>query len=233
MKIFKKAVSILLIIGSALTGLSACQAERLTGEELVLKARKDFSQLKSGVITVTNAEGMVEQTFSFKYDEVGILSYSCVGETNGEKYFQYSNGYETYTIENGSYSFVKKGEKDFDCYTYDVRHPQTDEDYFYFDSGKVSAVTWFEENGEKSYCYIYDEKLIASENENGKLTDFSVTYVFDDNDELKYVEEFPSFEKDGTETDYCYRITVTERDSLGKVNMPEEIEKAKQEGRFD
>lgn len=232
MKAFKKAVSILLIIGSALAGLSACRSERLTGEELVLKAKKDFSELKSGVITVTNAEGEVEQTFSFKYDEVGILSYSCVGETDGEAYFQYSNGYETYTVENGSYSLVKKGGTDFDCYTYDVRHPQTDEDYFYFDSGKATGVSWSEENGEKSFCYVFDERLVGSDGENGKLTGFSVTYVFDDSDGLKYVEEFSSFEKDGEETDHSYRITVTERDSLGKVRMPDEIEKAKQEGRF-
>lgn len=191
------------------------------------RAREDYARLKSGVVTVTNlGNGEVEQILTFKYDEVGILLYSLTGETDGKPYSQYCNGYETYTLENGELRVVKKESVEYDAYTYDVRYPMTDEDYIYFSPNGVESASKTEyDGGGCSYEYTYDPSVIGGEGGLGKLEGFTVRFDFDENGELEFFEEHSAYERNGEKTEYSYRIEISERNSVGKIEMPEDIEK--------
>lgn len=226
-KNYQKLSNILFIIGFSLICLCGCSGEQLPGEEKVEKAREDFSKLHSGVITVTNIDtGEVEQTLTFKYDEVGILLYSLTGVSEGKSYEQFCNGYETYTFDGKELTKVSKGERDYEAYTYDYRYPMTDREYLYFSPGKITSTTVVEEdNGASNYTYDYKPSAVKGEDALGTLKSFSVKFSFDENDMLESFEEYSTYEKNGGETLYGYRITVSQRDSVGKLEMPENIKK--------
>ena len=42
-----------------------------------------------------------------------VLTYSYYGKNGGKEYAQYNNGIESYTYDNGEYSHLVKGDKDF------------------------------------------------------------------------------------------------------------------------
>ncbi|MBE6836930.1 MAG: hypothetical protein E7509_02880 [Ruminococcus sp.] len=210
-----------------MTCLCGCTAEVLEGQQQVEKAKESFSKMKSGVITVTNMDnGEIEQTLTFKYDEVGILLYSLTGVSKGEIYEKYCNGYEIYTFENNEFSKLTKADWEYEAYTYDYRYPMTDEDYLFFSPDKVISVSVSDnDKGGKSYSYEYEPSAISGEAELGALVGFTVSFNFDENDVLDYLEELSVYEKDGNKTSYNYKITITERDSVGKIQMPENIAK--------
>lgn len=217
--------NILFIIGVALILLTGCGGEKLEGQKKVEKAREDFSKLHSGVVTVTNlTTGEVEQTLTFKYDEVGILLYSLTGTTDGKPYEQYCNGYELYTFENDSLDVVKKQETTYQTYTYDVRYPMTDDDYLYFEAGKITSVSSVElDDGSSSYVYNYEPSAITADENLGELKSFMMTFYFDKNDKLTHFDEFSTYQKNGAETSYEYRMEISDRDSVEKIQMPENI----------
>lgn len=219
---------ILFIIGFALAFMTGCleNKELVEGQKLVDAVRKEFSELESGVITVTNNNtGEIEQQMTFKYDELGILLYSLTGEENGGEYAQYCNGYETYTLQSGIVTKVAKGDTDYDSYTYDIRHPMTDEDYLYFDAGKVceSRVDNLDGGGKKIY-YKYGAELISGEESLGKLQSFETVFWLDEKGKLSKLEEISVYEKDGKETTYSYRIEISLENSVGKLEKPQIIE---------
>lgn len=207
--------------------LTGCGGEKLEGQEKVEKAREDFSKLYSGVVTVTNVvTGEVEQTLTFKYDEVGILLYSLTGITDGKPYEQYCNGYELYTFENDKLSLVKKQETAYQAFTYDVRYPMTDDDYLYFSPDKVKAVEkTHEDNGEICYSYDYEPTAVSADVKLGELKSFKVKFCFDENDILTHFEEISVYENNSNKTTYHYRMGISKRDNVGKIEMPENIKK--------
>lgn len=221
-----KLGNILFIIGIALICLTGCGKNMIEGQSKVEKAREDYSKLYSGVVEVWNVNtNEIEQTLTFKYDEVGILLYSLTGVSEGEIYEQYCNGYETYTFEKGELTKVSKGQKEYEAYTYDFRYPMTDVEYLYFAPDKVVSVDKSEEEYGVFYCYEYEPAFISGDDNLGELTYFSVSFYFDKNDTLTHFEECSEYEKDGVKTQYNYRIEISQRDSVGKINMPENIEK--------
>lgn len=218
--------NILFIIGITLICLTACEKNTVEGQREVEKAREEFSKLHSGVIEVWNVNtNELEQTLTFKYDEVGILLYSLTGVSEGEPYEQYCNGYETYTFENGEVKKVSKGSVDYDAYTYDFRYPMTDKEYLYFAPDKIVSVDKSEEEYGVFYCYEYEPAFVKGDDNLGELTYFSVSFYFDEKDTLTHFEEYSEYEKDGETTEYHYRMEISQRDSVGKVVMPENIKK--------
>ncbi len=226
-KKLQKLGNILFIIGTTLICLTACGKNTIPGEAEVQKAREEFSQLHSGVIEVVNVNtNEIEQTLTFKYDEVGILLYSLTGTSEGEPYEQYCNGYETFTFENGEVRKVSKGNVNYDAYTYDFRYPMTDKDYLYFSPDKVVSVKKTEEDGVVScYSYEYEPSVISGDDNLGELKCFMVSFYFDEDEELTHFEEYSEYEKDGVTTDYHYRMIISQKDTVGKITMPENIKK--------
>mgnify|MGYP007130623958 CR=1 FL=1 len=105
----------------------------VAGDTLIKNARVDYRSLDSARVVMTNTEtNEVEQTFEFKYDEKGFLTYSYEGVNGDEAYAQYNNGAESYTYENGKFEYLRKGDKNFAVYTRDITHPQADEGLIVF-----------------------------------------------------------------------------------------------------
>lgn len=227
----KRAAFILLLIGACAALFSGCGigSEASEEETLIKAAKNELASLKSGCITVTNNDtGETEQTFTFRYDEVGVLSWCLTGVTDGKPYYNYSNGYETYTIENGEYSFCKKGEQQFQMFTSDVRHPMTGEDYIFYEKAAVKNITSEKTDDGTTYVCEYEPKAISVDGALGELTEFSVTYAFDNEDKLRYFEQESVYEKDGAENKYSYRIEITQKNSVSRIEMPEEVKAAKE-----
>lgn len=216
MKKLQKLANILFIIGIALTMLCGCQieSEKVDGQELVEKARKNLATLNSGVITVTNnSSGKVEQMLTFRYDEVGIFTYAL----EGEDYVQFCNGYEIYTFENGQTTKLTKSDSGYQAYTKDVRYPMTDESYLYFDRENLSDV---KKDG-NVYTYAYEAWAISGDNSLGDLEDFKTVYAFDDSGEMLYFDQISRYNLKGNMKEYNYRIEIKQQNAVESVEKPE------------
>lgn len=199
-----------------------CSAAEVEGQQQILDAREKFAQLRSGELDVVNDQtGETEQTFIFRYDEVGVLSYSLCGVSEDGEYFTFSNGYETYEIENGEYSYCRKGDPQFQMFTYDVRHPMTYEEFIFFDRSAADKSSVSEENGETVCRVEYDPALIAGDGLPREVTEFSVTYRLKDGILTAVTEQG----KSGSQ-EYSYTIYVRRADNVEKVEMPPEIQVA-------
>lgn len=191
----------------------------VAGDTLIKNARVDYRSLDSARVVMTNTEtNEVEQTFEFKYDEKGFLTYSYEGVNGDEAYAQYNNGAESYTYENGKFEYLRKGDKNFAVYTRDITHPQADEGLVVFMPKAVADAEVTEEDGVTHVCHKYDaEKL----NQTG-VTEFAVDYYFDANGDLLYFVESSVMDSDK----HSYKVEITQRNSVDKVaNTAKKYEK--------
>lgn len=198
---------------------SACAAitPKVEGDELINKARADYRDLDSAKVIMTNTvTGEVEQVFTFKYDEKDILMYSYQGRSENSEYAQYNNGMECFSYENGEYSHYQKGDRGFDLYTRDVTHPQADEGLILFVPAAVTEATMQEEDGVTHITHIYDPEKIGAQAEKGAVTGFKAEYFFK-GDQLLYFIESTESEEDGEKKEYSYKVEITEKNSVGKI----------------
>ena len=172
---------------------TSCGSPELKHDTLVYQAREDYATLDSAKVVITNEDtGDIEQEFTFKYDEKDVLTYSYYGKNGGKEYAQYNNGIESYTYDNGEYSHLVKGDKDFSKYTRKAKHPQADEGMLMFAPKAVESVS----------------DIICDD---GSVT---VTYVYDDKDGgLEYFTENTVTKN----AQYNYRVDITERNSVDKI----------------
>lgn len=207
--------------------LTSCKNEidKIGGQALVEKARTDYEKLNSGKVVVTNVEtNEIEQTLTFKYDEVGLLIYALESGNSQEAYCQYNNGYQAYTINNGEYTFYEKGNRNFEAYTKDVKYPQLSKTYLYFDVSKISDVEIEKPEKLSKYIYTYDNSKITGDKGLGSLESFVTSYVFDENDDMLYFEEISSYVKDGKSTEHHYKIELIDKNNVEKVQIPKDIQ---------
>ena len=187
------------------------------GGELIKKARAAYKELDSAKVLMTNtATGEVEQEFVFKYDEKDILLFSYKGKSEKSEYAQYNNGAEMFTYENGELTYKMKGEEGFVLYTRDTTHPQADEGLILYSPAAVTEAKVNDENGITHIQHIYDAEKIGAQAESGKVTAFSADYYFK-GEELLYFVETTSVEENGEEKQYAYRVDITDKNSVGKV----------------
>lgn len=219
----KRVLALILLIVSSLA-LSACQQEKVLGQELIEQAKEDFESLDSGKITVTNLEtNTIEQELEFKYDEVGLLIYAIQGESIDDKYCQYNNGYQFYTINKDEYKLIKKGDREFQAYTKDVKYPQLSARYLYFDETKISETTTSQTETTDVFEYDYIASQISGENALGQLESFKVVYTFNKDGEMMHFDEISIYKNNGKNDEYHYRIEITEKNSITKVEIPQDI----------
>ena len=135
---FLKTAAVALTVAVCLL-CTSCGTPELKHDTLVYQAREDYAALDSAKVVITNEDtGDIEQEFTFKYDEKDVLTYSYYGKNGGKEYAQYNNGIESYTYDNGEYSHLVKGDKDFSKYTRKAKHPQADEGMLMFAPKAVS-----------------------------------------------------------------------------------------------
>ena len=192
-------------------------AKDVEGGELIKKARAAYKALNSAKVVMTNtATGQPEQEFTFKYDEKDILLFSYWGKSENSEYAQYSNGAEMFTYENGESSYKQKGDDGFVLYMRETTHPQADEGLILYSPGAVTEASQTDENGVTHIHHVYDVSKIGAKSESGTVTEFSADYYFS-GEELQYFVETTVVEENGTKKQYAYKVEITEKNAVDKV----------------
>lgn len=214
----KKIITVMLAAVTAAAAFCSCLGQRdVEGGELIKKARKDYAELGSAKVIMTNtATDEVEQEFTFKYDEKNILVYSYKGKSEKSEYAQFNNGVEMFTYENGELSHVTKGEKAFSLYVRGATHPQADEGLILYSPSAVSSAEVTDENGVTHIRHVYDINKINAQTESGKVVGFYADYYFN-GEELQYFVETTDTEEDGIGKTYAYRVDITEKNAVQTV----------------
>lgn len=211
---FLKTAAVALTVAVCLL-CTSCGTPELKHDTLVYQAREDYAALDSAKVVITNEDtGDIEQEFTFKYDEKDVLTYSYYGKNGGKEYAQYNNGIESYTYDNGEYSHLVKGDKDFSKYTRKAKHPQADEGMLMFAPKAVESVSdIIGDDGSVTVTYVYDVSKLGKDAEEIGTKGFSTTYFFDKDGGLEYFTE-NTVTKDAQ---YNYRVDITERNSVDKI----------------
>jgi hypothetical protein len=200
------------MVPAVLTGCGSVKDAE--GADLILDARKEYAQLDSAKVIMTNlGTGEVDQEFTFKYDEKDVCVFSYYGKNGDDVYAQFNNGVEDMKYENGEYSHTVRGDRAFNQYTRSAKHPQADEGLLVYTPQAVKKAEKTEKDGEISVKYEYDLKKLGADIEGVKATGFETEYRFTDGGELLWFTE-TTYSKDET---YSYKIEITERNSVDKV----------------
>lgn len=210
----KKSALSLLVIG--VIALCSCGFQpSVKGDSLINKAREKYKNLDSAKVVMTNMDtNEVEQTFVFKYDEKGLLSFAYEGKNGDDVYAQYNNGVENFSYEKGKYEYSQKGDEKFVAYTKDVPHPQADEGLIVFQPSAVKKATVKKEDGVTHVRHEYDvDELGVAKNTKA----FTADYYFDNKDNLLYFVESSTIVNDGKKQKYVYKVEITDKNKVDKV----------------
>lgn len=158
----------------------------------------------------------VEQEFTFKYDEKDVLTYSYYGKSENNEYVQYNNGAKCDTYENGKFTHLVKGENGFSKYTRQIPHPQADEGLLIYTPVYITEATVTDENNVTHIHHEYDAEKMGAEVEVGTVTGFCADYYFE-GEELLYFTETTTADENGEEKVYSYKVDITERNAVDKV----------------
>lgn len=201
-------------------GLCGCSlTQDKAGSDLIKAARKDYTSLDSAKVIMTNeSTGEVEQTFTFKYDEKDVLMFSYYGKSDSSEYAQFNNGAECFTYDNGEFTYSSRGDKDFSQYTRALPHPQADAGLLLYSPDSITEDKVTEEDGGTHVHYEYDVNKIGARTEDGgEVTDFATDYYFDQNGGLIYFTETTQAKENGEDKTYEYKVEITEKNSVNKV----------------
>ena len=215
----KKIVKALSVGLAAALMLGGCgKAEDKAGGLLIKQAREEYTSLDSARVVMTDmATGEEEQSFTFKYDEKDTLVFSYYGKSDNSEYAQFNNGLECFTYENGEVKHSVKGDNDFVRYTRKMSHPQADKGLLIYDPQYITSAKEETVDGGIKVTHVYDAQKIGAEVENGEVTGFTAEYFFDDDGGLEYFTETTTSECDGKEEIYAYKVDITEKNSVDKV----------------
>lgn len=222
----KRTISLLIIIVSIISMLTACSSEPVAGEDLILAARQAYTELDSARVDVVNDDtGESEQIFIFKYDEKNIMTYSYIGSSGDTYLAQYNNGYEQFTVENGVLSALYTSDADFAAYSRDVPYPLADEGLILFYKTAVNRELSYIATNELAteVCHVYDISKLGDADAPDGMSGFSVKYYFDGEGKLLYFKEITTLEVGGEIKTYSYTIYITEQNSVATVSNPIDI----------
>lgn len=214
----------LLALSVLVTALSLCSCGAslpLPGEELILSAREQYASLDSARVEVVNdSTGEAEQTFIFKYDEKGVMTYSYTGTGDGISLAQYNNGREQFTNDNGAVTVLDSSDLNFSAYSRDVPYPMAGEGLIlFYKKAVVPEKSSIEENGGiTEVVHHYDVSKLGQYDGEGELIGFEVTYRFDSEGVLIDLKEQSDVRLDGGEIKHhSYTIYISERDEVERV----------------
>ena len=117
-----------------------------------------------------------------------------------------------------------KGDKGFSKYTRKAKHPQADEGMLMFAPKAVESVSdIIGDDGSVTVTYVYDVSKLGKDAEEIGTKGFSTTYFFDKDGELEYFTENTVTKN----AQYNYRVDITERNSVDKIENNVEQYKGK------
>ncbi|MGN1133358.1 MAG: hypothetical protein ACI4RN_02775 [Oscillospiraceae bacterium] len=211
----KRILCFMVVISTLLFCSCTFLQPHVEGDELIKKAREDYKNLDSAKVVMTNMDtNEVEQTFTFKYDEKGMLTFAYEGKNGSDEYAQYGTPTRYATYEKGELKQYDKNDKDFIAYTKDSTHPQASEELIVFTPRAVAEATKTEEDKLTHIHHKYDPEKIKADQE---IKEFSVDYYFDVDGELLYFIENSALKSDGKTNKHSYKVEITEKNAIKKV----------------
>ncbi|MCI5905781.1 MAG: hypothetical protein MRZ61_11635 [Oscillospiraceae bacterium] len=224
----RKLLLSVLLCGIISVCLSGCvQKKEYPGSDKIEALRDNAASYDSARYFITNVEsGVLEQVFTFMYDEDGSQIYLCEGvDSDGDYYAEYSNGREVFRTEKGIGSVIPSSDETFAVYTRKDPHPySTGQLFFYVNAYIFSAEEGTDSEGNTLYFYNYDTEKINKALGN-TLTEFATSYAFDGDGNFVYFRQHNA--SDVTEADgrmynvgYTYEITVEEINNITEIENP-------------
>lgn len=224
----RKLLLSVLLCGIISICLSGCaQKKEYPGSDKIEALRDNAANYDSARYFITNVESNVlEQVFTFMYDEDGSQIYLCEGvDSDGDYYVEYSNGREVFRTEKGIGSVIPSSDETFAVYTRKDPHPySTGQLFFYVNAYISSAEEGTDSEGNTLYFYNYDTEKINKALGN-TLTEFATSYAFDGDGNFVYFRQHNA--SDVTEADgrmynvgYTYEITVEEINNITEIENP-------------
>lgn len=209
---------VVMLIFVMLFATGCVAGEPLPGEELILAAREWYTSLDSARVEVVNDEtGEAEQTFIFKYDEKGMMTYSYVGTGEGIYLAQYNNSREQFTNDNGEVTALDASSLNFTAYSRDVPYPMADEGLILFYKKAVVDSTISEENGVTTVTHYYAPEKLGTYDGDGEIIGFDVTYRFDSDGNFINMCERTDIDNGGTVTSHSYTIYISDCNEVARV----------------
>ncbi len=222
LKSFGRRLMAVLTAAVILLSLTACgNSDPVAGEDYILAARAEYVALDSARVDVVNDDtGESEQIFIYKYDEVGLMTYSYYAVSGDTVIAQYNNGYEQYTEENGVVTYLDTSDTSFSSYSKDVPYPLADEGLILFYKKAVNTETSYIATNELAIeiCHYYDISKLGSVDTIDNMTGFKVLYYFDGDGNFLFLREVTEVtDEDGSITEYSYSIYITEQNEVTTV----------------
>ena len=213
----KKLILMLSVLVTVIA-LTACGSKQeLVGMDKIEALRAAAESYDSGCYVIrNNADGEIEQTFTFMYDTDDTQIYYCEGFDTDGYYAEYSNGRELFRERNGVGTAVPSSDENYVAYTRKKPHPySTGQLFFYINSYVASAEETTDGEGNTLYIYKYDTESM-NKKMNTELTDFATSYAFDSEGNFVYFRQANS----GKDGNYSYEITVEEVNSITSIENP-------------
>lgn len=213
----KKIISFFLCIIFCIA-LTSCSSEPLQGDELINKAKEDYTSLNSGKLTVTNADsGEVEQTFIFMIDENDVMKYYFCGKNGDYEDQEYYDGEIMVTLESGEKTVLKKGDDNFPEYTREDRHPNASKEMLLYQPNAIKTVEITESGEETTITHTYFANAFNSTNNNSKVTNLVVVFRFDKDSNLVDLTEKSEVKAEGKVTKDTYIIAITNQNAITSI----------------
>lgn len=213
----KKLILMLSVLVTVIA-LTACGSKQeLVGMDKIEALRAAAESYDSGCYVIrNNADGEIEQTFTFMYDTDDTQIYYCEGFDTDGYYAEYSNGRELFRERNGVGTAVPSSDENYVAYTRKKPHPySTGQLFFYINSYVASAEETTDGEGNTLYIYKYDTESM-NKKMNTELTDFATSYAFDSEGNFVYFRQANS----GKDGNYSYEITVEGANSITSIENP-------------
>lgn len=213
----KKLILMLSVLVTVIA-LTACGSKQeLVGMDKIEALRAAAESYDSGCYVIrNNADGEIEQTFTFMYDTDDTQIYYCEGFDTDGYYAEYSNGRELFRERNGVGTAVPSSDENYVAYTRKKPHPySTGQLFFYINSYVASAEETTDGEGNTLYIYKYDTESM-NKKMNTELTDFATSYAFDSEGNFVYFRQANS----GRDGNYSYEITTESVNSITSIENP-------------
>ena len=203
---------------STVIGIAGCGNPDIVGNNLVMQAREDYSELDSARVVMTNVDtGKQEQVFTFMYSG-DTLVYTNWKLVDGRENSEYNNGEINAYHHGDKFYEYKNGDKNFKKYTRSDKHQMTKEDMITYIPSAITDAKMTVNGDEREVTHVYDvEKVKPTAPEEGEVTDFAVRYVFDKDGKLKYFTETTIYKADGKEKRCGYKTVIEDKNSIKEI----------------
>ena len=214
-----------LLIAGAVTGCSFGDSAyyNILGYAEAANAKTLHSQLDSGHISVVdNATGELTEEFTFMYRSDGNLMYSYMGNDGETVRWEFHNGSEINSRENGEteWEFIEPSSEDYYVYTRTDRHPYTAEGVIAVNAYAITDSKVEEADGGVKATFYYDASLLAASlSDMGSLDSFESTIWLNEKGYCYRLDQLAVF--DGGENVSDFSMFIDMMNEVRSLTRPE------------